>query len=350
MPTRKLVFIAATAFVLSIPDINPLIGSQAFAQSTDKRYVIVFRQAGSLPADVDRLVAEARGVVTILLPQIGGVAATSYDPDFASAIAADPRVEAVEEDGAVEVDGLVNDGEDQVAAVDHGVQQPTGADPQPGTDNFYAQQWDKMRMNVSAIGSYAVQRGRPEVVVAVLDTGVEPDHPDIKPNLDLTRSRSFALVPGSTSELESVFDDFQGHGTYVASLIAAPINTIGISGVAPNVTLVALKVIDRNGRFSSFAHVASAIVYAAEQRFDVANMSFGTTLSRTESETRGPIKLLQRALNFARANGVTLVAAAGNGGVHLRDGGPEFRVPAELAGVITASATGYYDHKPPYSS
>ena len=203
---------------------------------------------------------------------------------------------------------------------------------------------------LSLSGSYAVQRGRPQVVVAVLDTGVEADHPDIASNLDLARSRSFAVDPDNPTELESVFDDFIGHGTYVASLIAAPINTIGISGVAPNVTLVGLKVIDRNGRFSSFAHVASAIVYTAEQRFDVANMSFGTTLSRTDPELRGRLKLLQRALNFARANGVTLVAAAGNGGLHLRDGAPEFRVPAELAGVVTASATGYYDHKPPYSS
>jgi len=351
MDRFKLTVLTAAGFTLSIcANIDPVAGSLAFAQSADKRYAIVFRQSGSLPADAERLVADAGGVITMLLPQIGVVAATSDDPGFASVVAADARVEAVGEDGELEVDTPAKEAVDQSAAEDHGLEEPTGTDPQPGTDNLYAQQWDKMRMNVSLTGSYAVQRGRAEVVVAVLDSGIEADHPDIAPNLDLARSRSFAVNPDNPAELESVFDDFRGHGTYMASTIAAPINTMGISGVAPGVTLVALKVLDKNNRFSSLAHVASALVYAAENRFDVANMSFSTTLSRTEAENRGRIKVLQRALNFARANGVTLVTATGNGNVDLNEGRAVITVPAELDGVIAASATGYYDHKPPYSS
>jgi subtilisin family serine protease len=323
----------------------PTASSPAVAQGAEKRYAIVFHQSSSLPQDAEQIVRAAGATATMLLPQIGVVSATSYDPDFAGRIGTDARVAAVEEDDAVQMDALQGEEEADTAAA-NGPEEPAGSDPQPGSDNLYSQQWDKMRMNVSMTGSYAVQRGRPEVVVAVLDTGIDKDHPDISPNLDTGRSRSFACVPGSVPcQLESVFDDFQGHGTHMASLIAAPINTIGISGVAPNVTLVALKVIDRNGRFSSFAHVASALIYAAENRFDVANMSFAATLSRTDPELRGRIEVLRRAVNFARANGVTLVAALGNTNADLRENGPSVIVPAELAGVIGVSSTGYFNFK-----
>jgi subtilisin family serine protease len=335
------IVVRIAAFLILLPTASPM----AVAQGAEKRYAIVFHQSSSLPQDAEQIVRAAGATATMLLPQIGVVSATSYDPDFAGRIGTDARVAAVEEDDAVQVDALQGEEEADAAAA-NGPEEPAGSDPQPGSDNLYSQQWDKMRMNVSMTGSYAVQRGRPEVVVAVLDTGIDKDHPDISPNLDAGRSRSFACVPGSVPcQLESVFDDFQGHGTHMASLIAAPINTIGISGVAPNVTLVALKVIDRNGRFSSIAHVASALIYAGENRFDVANMSFATTLSRTDSELRGRMKVLQRAANFARAKGVTLVAALGNGNADLRDGRASFVVPAELAGVIGVSSTGYFNFK-----
>jgi lantibiotic leader peptide-processing serine protease len=334
------IVVSIAAFFVLLPTAN----SPAMAQGAEKRYAIVFHQSSSLPQDAEQIVRAAGATATMLLPQIGVVSATSSAPDFAGSIGTDARVAAVEEDDAVEMDALQGGEEDSAAA--NGPEEPAGSDPQPGSDNLYSQQWDKMRMNVSMTGSYAVQRGRPEVVVAVLDTGIEKDHPDISPNLDTGRSRSFACVPGSVPcQLESVFDDFQGHGTHMASLIAAPINTIGISGVAPNVTLVALKVIDRNNRFSSFAHVASALIYAAENRFDVANMSFAATLSRTDSELRGRMKVLQRAANFARAKGVTLVAALGNSNADLRDGRASFVVPAELDGVIGVSSTGYFNFK-----
>src|SRR5206468_6926156 len=66
-----------------------------------------------------------------------------------------------------------------------------GADPQPEPDDLGSEQWDKMRMNVSLTGSYAVDQGRPDITVALTDTGVDQAHPDIAPNLDAARSRSF---------------------------------------------------------------------------------------------------------------------------------------------------------------
>jgi len=331
--------VAAAISSLLVAAVSP----SARADNVAKRYTIVFHQHAALPDDVDRIVEDAGGVVAMRLPQIGVVAATSNDANFANAVSLDPRVEIVGEDEAVAVDAAPEDVSEGTEAQARDADQLACSGAQSVGDNLFSQQWDKQRMNVCPGGTYALQRGRPEVVVAVLDTGVERDHPDVASNLDVALSRSF--VDG-----ESVFDDFRGHGTLIASTIGAPINTIGMSGVAPKVTLVALKVIDKNDRFSSFAQVAAALVYAGENRFDVANMAFSTTRSHCESEAA--IRVFQRAVDFARANGVTLVAAVGNDNTDLSDGAlrDAVRIPAELPGVIAVSATGYLDRKPPYSS
>jgi subtilisin family serine protease len=201
-----------------------------------------------------------------------------------------------------------------------------------------------MRMNASATGSYAVQRGRKEVTVAILDTGAEITHPDIIPNLDVARSRSF--VPTEPS-----IDDQNGHGSWCASAVGAPINGIGISGVAPNVTLVALKVLNRNGSGSLF-WLAQALVYAGQQKFDVASMSLSGIL-RHAAGYEALTQVLQRAVNFARQNGVTPLAALGNDLYDLSDGDfwhDLYVYPAEIDGVIGVAATGYANRRSWYSN
>ena len=80
-------------------------------------------------------------------------------------------------------------------------------------------------MNVSLTGSYAVNRGRPQVRVAFTDTGVDQTHPDIQANLDVADSTSFVtdvLLPDGTPIVaEPTIQDFNGHGTWTASAVAA---------------------------------------------------------------------------------------------------------------------------------
>jgi subtilisin family serine protease len=322
-------------------------------------YVIVFSQTSGIPKGARFEIEAAGGTVVSQIPELGAIAATSNNPEFAADIASLPSVKAISEDRPVQMIPRGEGADAAFAAVDAaetgGPTEPPGADPQPGTDPLYSQQWDKMRMNASATGSYAVQRGRRDVVVGIIDTGVEilpVPHPDIAPNLDIGRSRSFINpafgVAGDPNPAS--WDDKFGHGSWCASAVAAPINAVGISGVAPNVTLVALKALGDNGN-GTFLALAQAIVYAGSNHFDVVSMSLGAYVPHSKGE--GVINLIQRAIDFARANGVTPVAALSNENFDVSDG-DFFRsfvvVPAELPGVIGVSATTYWNRKAFYSN
>jgi lantibiotic leader peptide-processing serine protease len=210
------------------------------------------------------------------------------------------------------------------------------------------------------------------VTVGVIDSGVDASHPDIAPNLDLARSCSF-IAPGTpTAEPAEVatdctnkatLRDFYGHGTHVASIIAAPVNGVGIAGVAPEATLVALKACTAGG-FCFVDSVAAALRYAGDQRLDIVNMSLFADpylyYCRNDAEQRAMLKQLQSAARYAQQRGVVIVASAGNQADDLQhptidEISPDYppdtaetrrvrnncRVaPAELPGVVTVSATG----------
>jgi lantibiotic leader peptide-processing serine protease len=353
---RRVVSMAAVLLLSAA--LGVLLGQQPAAANATGRWAVVFNQ-GALPADVHQQVEAAGGTVTERIPEIGAVRVQSTASDFAARMAAVTEVRAVSPDPDFQLlpgEGASTeslplappeDGPDAAA-------EPAGPDPQPGFDNLYHQQWDKMRMNASATGSYAVQRGRRDVVAAVLDTGADVlpvAHPDIAPNLDFARSRSFvgANPPGGDPS-PATWDDRHGHGSWCLSAIGAPINTVGISGVAPSVTLVALKVLSDTGS-GSFLDLAEALVYAGVNKFDVASMSLGGYLNH--SDFQALYIAVQRATEFARMNGVLPVAALGNDNFDLSDGSfvRDFvETPGEVPGVVGVSATGYYNRKSYYSN
>jgi subtilisin family serine protease len=332
---------------LTLPAANPLPG--ASAQGDVKRWVVIYKQS-FLPSNADSSVASAGGTVTAKLDEIGALTAESADPGFAARMSRDTKVSDVVEDVLVQ---MIPGPESEAEAAGDGPVEPPGDDTQTGPEPLYFLQWDKKRMRASNQGSYAVQRGRKDVVVAVLDTGAEVlpvPHVDIGPNLDFARSRSF--IGGVENPAPAAWDDRNGHGSWCLSAVGAPINANGISGVAPNVTLVALKVLNDSGN-GSFFWLAQALVYAGNNKFDVASMSLSGILAHSNPSTQPLIKLVQRAVNYARENGVTPVAALGNQSLNVSDGeffGSAIVVPAELDGVIGVSATGYFNLKASYSN
>lgn len=308
-------------------------------------YSIAFTGSSGLPANVDAMVASAGGTITTRIPQIGGVGVTSTNPGFAAAMGRNSAVKAVAPAVRYSVPDPVAASETNNA----GTAASPGPDPQPMPDSLGQQQWDKMRMNATLTGSYARQQGRTDVRVFVIDTGVDQTHPDIAPNLDTADSRSF--VPE-----EPTIQDFNGHGTWTASAVAAPINGVGISGVAPKVTLVAGKVLSAAGS-GEFLYTDQALVYAGLQHFDVVSASLGGYIPKCGNTTANcdhpDYILLNRATQFARSNGVLPVAALGNDGFDLSDGN-FFRdyteAPGEIAGWVGVAATGYDNGKAFYSN
>ena len=189
-------------------------------------------------------------------------------------------------------------------------------------DPLYGKQWNFPHIGVERGWRAGGGKG---VVVAVIDTGVSvlPDLPAER----LLPGRSF--VPGTTSSA-----DDQGHGSHVAGTIAqATNNGVGTAGIAPNATILPLKVLGADGSGRS-DWIAAAIDEAVDQGAQVINLSLGG----------GHSDVLVKAVEKARAAGVVVVAAAGNAG---REG---LGSPADAEAALGVSATGPDDALAPYSS
>jgi lantibiotic leader peptide-processing serine protease len=331
------------------------IAGAATGGTAPVHYTVAFSNPSALPANVDQMVAAAGGTIVERIPQIGGIGVTSTDPNFAAAMGANASVKAVAPSVEASVGPTTEpaslDAQIADAGDNGGTYSPTGSDTQPMPDSLGYEQWDKKKLNATLTGSYAVQQGRKDVRVFVIDTGADMTHIDVAPNLDVADSRSF--VP-----TEPTIQDFHGHGTWTISAVGAPINGVGISGVAPNVTLVEGKVLAGTGS-GLFLWTDEAMVYAGLMHFDVVSASLGGYIPKCGSATNPngcdhpDYILLNRATQFARSNGVLPVGAAGNDGLDLSDGSifhDYTEAPGEIPGWVTVSATGYNDGKAFYSN
>ncbi|WP_266081186.1 S8 family serine peptidase [Haladaptatus caseinilyticus] len=170
--------------------------------------------------------------------------------------------------------------------------------------------------------------------LAILDTGLDSDHPDLQANIgdgkafDVACGQFYAGNSCPTNELNGntchySWDDDDDHGSIIGAIAGALDNTTGVVGVAPEVTLHSLKVLDCAG-IGDYASIAAAIAYTADQGWDVANMSFAGE----------PSQIVHDACKYAYKKGVLLVAAAANRGC---DGC--VRYPAAHPEVIAVSAT-----------
>jgi subtilisin len=136
--------------------------------------------------------------------------------------------------------------------------------------------------------------------VAILDTGIDADHPDLQANLG--SGTAYAKCKGGSCNAD--WDDDNDHGTHCAGIAGADDNTEGVVGVSTEATLHAVKVLDSQGS-GSFSDIAAGVEYVADQGWDVASMSLGGSSGSAA---------LQDAVQYAASKGVFLVAAAGNSG------------------------------------
>jgi subtilisin len=283
-----------------------LVGA-AQAASIRGQYIVVLKDATS-PTAIARAHASTADadVFAVYRHALKGYAAR-LSPKALRAVVADRRVRFVSQDGFV-------------SAVSQAL--PTGIDRVDG----------ELSSTISGDGVGAVN-----VNVAVLDTGIDIDHPDLN------------VVGGvGCSTNTKSFDDDAGHGTAVAGVIGARDNDIGVVGIAPGAPLWAVKVLNKQA-YGTFSAIACGVDWVTRTRSDddmtndiaVANMSLGGPGSDDGNCGRTSKDALHLAICNSVAAGVTYIVAAMNEGVDFKD-----FFPASYDEVLTITALRDYDGQP----
>ncbi|WP_037317228.1 S8 family serine peptidase [Amycolatopsis orientalis] len=299
----------------------------------------VLARDGQSVASAERAIRAAGGTVVTSNAAVGLITATAPANGFAERVSADRSVfgaakakpigSAPKSDKAkVKSNAVEKESRGAASAPKAASAQSAGLDPLDG------QLWGLK--SVRSDLSRTVQPGDKRVKVGIIDTGVDASHPDIAPNFDRAASRNFtkdivADVNGEPvdgpCEYRGCVDptdvDDNGHGTHVAGTIGAAANGFGVSGVAPNVTLVNLRAGQDSG-FFFLQPTVDAITYAGDAGVDVVNMSFYTDpwlyncasnpadSAAEQAEQRTIIEATTRALNYAHRKGVSQVVSLGN--------------------------------------
>jgi thermitase len=178
---------------------------------------------------------------------------------------------------------------------------------------------------IKAEQAWSVTKGNPKVMVAVVDTGVDYNHPDFGGRV--VKGRDFAY-----NDNDPMDDD--SHGTHCAGSAAAGISNGGVVGVAPEVGIFAVKVLDKDGG-GTYVMVANGIVNAANSGAPVISMSLGGSASS---------KVLEDAVKYAQGKGALIVAAMGN------DASEEPSYPAAIPGVMAVGATNFRERQASFSN
>ncbi len=199
-------------------------------------------------------------------------------------------------------------------------------------ESYFGYQWDMLA--IDAPGAWDLGYTGEGARVAVIDTGIDTGHVDLAANIDFAASAS--MVDGETIE------DYDGHGSNVAGIIAAADNGLGVIGVAPNATIIAIKVFDQEGN-GYFSWTLEGIVHAVAVDADIINMSLGAYVKHSEApanEVAAFLKLLRDTINYAVHEGVLVVCSAGNSALDGTGDAGLLHIPSDVGNGLVVSATG----------
>ena len=317
------------------------------------RYVVLFDPATSedMAGNEIRL---ACGELTGYYAEIAVGVASSADPDFAERMGPGRAFSAQSERRSGS--GASPRGATPGSS-DRAVLSRTDPDAVPTADRT-GEQWNLRMTGGDKARSAAA--GSDDVVVGVLDSGIDSAHPDLTDSVDPARSAGcLSGIPDTSAQAWT--PSTSPHGTHVAGTIAAADDGAGVTGIAPGVRLASVKVIDDSGYVDPEAAVCG-LMWSARQGFEVANSSFTVepwALACAPAGQREVVRTaLERAVEYARSAGVLTVAAATNASVNLspsRDagkarGGACEALPAGLRDVIAVSSVSDQRVKAGYSS
>lgn len=290
--------------ILVIVVVVLFFGWRYFSQgaSGPVRKIVVFDTSVLNEAALEGLAHKHGGNKVLSLPNVNGAAIVLPNEAAAKGLGGEVGVVRVEDDILVTAFGLA-------------LGKPVSAQPPQSLP------WGVDRIDAELAWGTATGD---VVKLAVIDTGIQLNHPDLQTN----------IKGGANFTTAKNYDDDNGHGTHVAGIVGALSNAIGVVGVAPAADLYAVKVLDRNGS-GYLSWVIAGLNWAAQNGMQVANMSLGTS---SYSAT------FEQAVKNAYAAGLVIVAAAGNAN------GGAVGYPAKFAEVIAVSATTSSDTLASFSS
>ena len=324
----------AAPLLLLIALATTLTTGAAASPAPYTQFTVLAKSPASLQA-AERAVRQAGGKVMRVNRAIGLISATARATGFRASVGRSAAVTGVARVRAIGWTPMTRSVTDRFAVEREGTLTPgrklaanAEKPPAAGMDPLDSQLW-----GLTAVKSdlaRAIQPGDKRVEVGIIDTGVDGTHPDIAPNFDLEDSRNFAVdIPSIdgpcefASCLDPVDHDDGAHGTHVAGTIGAAANGAGVSGVAPNVTLVNIRAGQDSGYFF-LAPVVDALTYAGDAGIDVVNMSFyvdpwlyncqanPADSPAQQLEQRVIVQAMTRAMTYAHDHGVTQLVSLGN--------------------------------------
>lgn len=297
-----------------------------------KRYVVL--GAGNrLPVGLDGLIGAVGGKVVGRFEDVGLAIVESSEPSFLEAAEGIRGVQGVAEDFTFELAP-----QDENAFLIEGESEGFVAEGHdPSAAKFFTAQWNLRAIEADRVWATG-QKGSRAVRVAIIDTGIDYRHQELSQpgKIDLASSISFVTDPFVPAGAMAIADTNR-HGTFIASLIAA--EGISVAGVAPYVTLIAIKISGRTGT-AEFSNLIKGIVHATDVNADIINLSLGAALTKDGRDAALLMTGLIRVINRAHARGALVVASAGNTKTNWDEMGNTIKIPAQLPHVVAVSATG----------
>lgn len=286
------------ALILSTSFLNSAekVQAQEYTEDLQKQVIVVLKD--TINTKNKSLELRSKGKVTRDFNNVHSLKTNLSDSEILD-LKKDPNVLSVEEDAKI---SIVQDNEDWGIT-------------QVGAENSWTSGY-------TGLG----------VKVAVIDTGINTTHPDLE-----------TAIAGGISEVSytTSYEDDNGHGTHVSGIIGARQNGTGIVGIAPGVSIYAVKAMDSSGS-GYISDTIAGIDWSIQNHMDIINMSISTASGS---------KALQNACDTAYADGILLVAAAGNTGTaNVKNNTDTINYPAKYNSVIAVGATDSSNIRASFSS
>jgi subtilisin family serine protease len=349
-----LVVVACSTDTVNAP--MKAVNAPTFSVSAGRASRNIVLTNGAIPADFAARVNALGGTVTSANSDAGFAIVSGLTPEAASQLAAS-GVGDVQSDFAVSLEAGVPSIRADAADVDN---PSVNSQANPATAARFNRQWNMRLINAPAAWA-ANKLGSSAVTVAIIDTGIDYDLPDLSGLVDLSRSKSFMdtfvgqsddpstpadesspVVPADDDILKfGVFagrhpiTDFNGHGTNVATQVSS--KAVRYAGVSSKTTLIGVKVLGANG-VGNFGDILNGVLWAADHGADIANMSLGGGFSK--SGNGQAIAAINQVFNYAKQKGMLIVVAAGNSGIDLKHNGNDYSTFCDAPHVICVSAVG----------